>query len=97
MNTQSIFKDNLLSVLFLLILKISRGTEIVYCIKLKNPPRGIWLDFYILMLNKKRLYSNATRVAFRGKMHFCMRHRSSYTHFHSVEIVIIPLPIRLSV
>ena len=40
MNTQSIFNDNLLFILFLLILKISRGTEIVYCVKHKNAPRG---------------------------------------------------------
>ena len=56
----------------------SRGTEVDYRAKTHFlHPRGIWLDFCKLMvkivLDIKSLYSNAARIAFRGKMSFVCR------------------------
>ena len=41
----------------------------------------------------KPLYSNATRIAFRGKMLFYMPHRSCIAILHSIEIMMFPLSI----
>ena len=53
----------------------SRGTKVVRRAK-KMHPRGIQLDFCILIvkivLDMKPLYSNAARIAFRGKNAFCI-------------------------
>ena len=79
----------------------SRGTKVAYRAKthIFLHPKGIRLEFCILIvyivLDMKPLYtcSNATRIAFCGKMHFCMPHRSCKAIFHSIEIVRFPLSI----
>ena len=69
--------------IFTLVQKVkisSWGTQITYLLKnLTLAPRGIRLNFCIqnalIVVDMKPLYSNATRIAFRGKHAFCMGSR----------------------